>query len=62
MLIYLYGLPAAGKNFVGEIFKNNFNFYFQDADEYLPKLMKDKLQKGEHFTIEDVMNYHQIIA
>ena len=51
MLIYLYGLPGAGKNFIGEVYKNKFNFYFKDADEYLPEKMKNKLKKVEHFTI-----------
>jgi len=62
MLIYLYGLPGAGKNFIGEVYKNKFNFHFQDADEYLPEKMKNKLKQGEHFTREDVKEYHYIIA
>ena len=62
MLIYLYGLPGTGKNFIGEIFKSRFNFYFQDADEYLPIKMKNKLKNGKHFTKEDVCEYHHIIA
>ena len=62
MLIYLYGLPGTGKNFIGEIFKSRFNFYFQDADEYLPIKMKNKLKNGKHFTREDVYEYHHIIA
>ena len=36
MIIYLYGLPGVGKNYIGEIFKNKFNFNFIDADDYLP--------------------------
>ena len=62
MLIYLYGLPGVGKNYIGEIFKNKFNFHFQDADEYLPMNMKNKLKNEEHFTIKEVENYHKIIA
>ena len=62
MLIYLYGLPGAGKNFIGEVYKSKFNFHFQDADEYLPQKMKNKLKRGEHFTVEDVKGYHYIIA
>jgi carbohydrate kinase (thermoresistant glucokinase family) len=62
MLIYLYGLPGAGKNFIGEVYKSKFNFYFQDADEYLPEKMKNKLKQGKHFTVEDVKEYHYIIA
>jgi len=62
MLIYLYGLPGVGKNFIGNIYKSKFNFYFQDADEYLPEKMKNKLKQEQHFTIEDVRKYHHIIA
>lgn len=62
MIVYLYGLPGVGKNFIGEIFKNEFNFHFQDADEYLTVSMKNKLRKGEHFTIKEVEEYHKIIA
>jgi gluconate kinase len=62
MIIYLYGLPATGKNFIGEIIKEKYNFYFQDADLYLPQNMKIKLRNKEHFTIEEVANYHEMIA
>jgi len=62
MIIYLYGLPAVGKNFIGELLKERYGFYFQDADKYLPKEMKFKLQKGIHFTIDEVAHYHDIIA
>lgn len=62
MIIYLYGLPGAGKNFIGEIYKNKLNYHFQDADEYLLDTMKEKLKRGEHFTREDVREYHLVIA
>ena len=62
MIIYLYGLPGVGKNYIGEIFKNKFNFNFIDADDYLPTHMKTKLKNEEHFTKEEVSNYHKIIA
>ena len=62
MIIYLYGLPGVGKNYIGEIFKNKFNFNFIDADDYLPINMKTKLKNGKHFTKEEISNYHKIIA
>ena len=62
MLLYLYGLPGVGKNYIGKIFEEQFKFYFQDADKYLPFKMKKNLQRGEHFTKKDVKNYHYIIA
>jgi gluconokinase len=62
MILYLYGLPAVGKNFIGEIIKEKYNFHFEDADHWLPQNMKIKLRNNEHFTIEEVANYHEIIA
>jgi gluconokinase len=62
MILYLYGLPGVGKNYIGKLIAKRFNIFFQDADEYLPSYMKDKLKKGEQFTINDVEYYHQIIA
>lgn len=62
MILYLYGLPAVGKNFIGEILKKKYRFFFQDADQYLTDEMKEKLMKGQHFTIKEVEYYHEIIA
>ena len=62
MILYLYGLPAVGKNFIGEILKKKHKFFFQDADQYLTDEMKEKLRMGQHFTIEEVEYYHEIIA
>ena len=36
MIIILFGLPGAGKNFIAEIFRDNFGFHIYDADEALP--------------------------
>ena len=62
MLFYLYGLPGVGKNFVGNIFEKEFNFKFIDADNYLTENMKEKLRERKHFTPEEVIEYHKIIA
>ena len=62
MIIYLYGLPAVGKNFIGEILQNKFNFCFVDADKFLTPEMKKKLKKSKHFTPSEVLKYHAIIA
>ena len=62
MILYLYGMPGAGKNYIGEILKKKYDFFFQDADQYLTKEMKEKLKNGQHFTIKEVEYYHEIIA
>lgn len=35
-MIILFGLPAAGKNYVGRILADDYGFYFHDADDDLP--------------------------
>lgn len=55
-------MPGAGKNYIGEILKKKYDFFFQDADQYLTKEMKEKLKNGQHFTIKEVEYYHEIIA
>ncbi|MCL4415884.1 MAG: hypothetical protein M1365_04170 [Actinobacteria bacterium] len=40
MQIYVvFGLPGAGKTFVGKIFEKHFDFYFHDGDKDLPDEM-----------------------
>ena len=41
MLVILFGLPASGKNYIGEIFKKDFGFFFYDADDDLTPQMKE---------------------
>ena len=36
MIIILFGLPGSGKNFVAEIFRDDFGFHLYDADKSLP--------------------------
>ena len=62
MIIYLYGLPGVGKNYIGEIINKYYNYYFKDGDDYLTPIMKFKLKKGKHFTEKEVTDYHDIIA
>lgn len=52
MLLFLFGLPGAGKNYVGHILKNNFNFYFYDADEDLTEDMRQAIHNKELYTNE----------
>ncbi|MBU1033180.1 MAG: shikimate kinase [Candidatus Omnitrophota bacterium] len=41
MLFFLFGHPGCGKNYVGEIFRDFFGFYFYDGDEQLTAGMKE---------------------
>jgi len=62
MIIYLYGLPAVGKNYIGKLISEKYNYYFKDGDDYLPTNMKNKLKNKIHFTLNEVREYHYIIA
>jgi len=46
MLIILFGYPASGKNFVGEIMKDDFNFFFYDGDNDLTPEIKKLVKQG----------------
>ena len=61
MIIYLFGLPAAGKNYVGKILSEEFGFLFYDADVDLTEGMKESIQRNEIFTKEDRDKYYNII-
>ena len=70
MIIILFGLSGAGKNFVGEIFATHFNYHYWDADQALPVDMKNTILNQQEFTqimrdrfteiiIEEIANLHQ---
>ena len=50
MLCVLFGTPAVGKNFVGQILKENFDFHFYDADVDLPPKMRAIIANQGIFT------------
>jgi gluconokinase len=50
MLWILFGLPGAGKNFVGELLRAHFDFYFYDADVDLTEDMRARIHKQELYT------------
>lgn len=50
MLIYLFGLPAAGKNYVGEVLAEEFGFTFYDGDHDLTPEMRDAVREQRPFT------------
>ena len=52
MLIILFGLTGAGKNFVGEILEKRFGYTFWDADEALSADMKECIRTHKAWTQE----------
>ncbi len=61
MLIMLFGLSGSGKNYVGEILKNKFNYFFWDADEALTEEMKQCIKNKKSFTQEMRDRYFSIV-
>ena len=47
MLLILFGLPEAGKNFVGDILKEEFDFFYYDIDDDIPEELKEVVRQGE---------------
>lgn len=50
MLIYLFGLPAAGKNYIGQLLADEFGYIFYDGDVDLPGEMRDAIREGRPFS------------
>jgi gluconate kinase len=50
MLIYLFGLPAAGKNYVGQALAEEFGYTFYDGDLDLTPEMRDAVREERPFT------------
>ena len=50
MFFYLFGLPAAGKNFVGRILAEEFDYTFYDGDVDLTQEMIDAIREERPFT------------
>lgn len=50
MLIYLFGLPAAGKNYVGQVLAEEFGFHFHDGDLDLTDELREAVRDGRPFT------------
>src|SRR5690349_9488976 len=45
-MIILFGLPGAGKTFVGEYLRDTHGFYFYDGDQDLPTDMMEHINKS----------------
>jgi gluconate kinase len=50
VLIYLFGLPAAGKNYVGRVLAETFGYTFYDGDLDLTPEMRDAVREERPFT------------
>jgi gluconokinase len=50
MLLILFGLSGAGKNFVGEILANKFDYYYWDADTEMPPTIQEQILKRNLLT------------
>jgi gluconate kinase len=50
MLIYLYGLAGAGKNYVGGVLEDTFGFTFYDADLDLTDELREAVRTRQPFT------------
>jgi gluconate kinase len=50
MFIYLFGLPAAGKNYVGQVLADEFGFEFYDGDRDLTPELRDAVRHQQPFT------------
>lgn len=49
MLLILFGLPGAGKTYIGKLLKEKFGFYFYDGDNDLTYEMKQALKEKKVF-------------
>lgn len=52
MMIILFGYPAAGKTFVGEIIQKDFGFHFYDGDDDLTPEVKELIKQEKSVTDE----------
>ncbi len=50
MLLYLFGLPAAGKNYVGQVLADEFGYTFYDGDIDLTEELRDAVREERPFT------------
>jgi gluconokinase len=42
-LVVLFGLPGAGKTFIGKLLQKEFGFYFYEGDNDMPQELKDAI-------------------
>lgn len=42
-LLVLFGLPGAGKTYIGKLLEKYFGYYFYDGDQDMPQQLKDAI-------------------
>lgn len=52
MIIILFGLPGAGKTYVGKLLHKHFGFTFYDGDNDVTDAIKEAIEKKTPFTDE----------
>jgi gluconokinase len=50
MIIVLFGLSGAGKNYIGRVLHEQYGFYFRDGDDDLPPEMRTAIERKEIVT------------
>ncbi|MFA5770276.1 MAG: AAA family ATPase [Patescibacteria group bacterium] len=60
-LIILFGLPGAGKTYVGRVFEKYFDYYFYDGDNDLTPEMKEAIKTKTVFTDEMRDGFFEIL-
>lgn len=50
MLLIIFGLPGAGKSYLGTVLQKTFGFFHYDGDKALPMNMKKALLRGQRIT------------
>ncbi len=51
MIIVVFGLAASGKTYVGQVISKYFDFYHEDADQWLSGDMKQYVSEKKIFTL-----------
>ena len=57
-LLILFGLPGAGKSFVGQVLRDDFGYFFHEADEDIPDDYRRAVAAGEVVDEERRDAYH----
>ena len=63
MLIFLFGYPGVGKTYVGEILRDDFDFFFYDGDADFGEEIETAIRDGKLFSDQLRDEYfHRLIS
>lgn len=62
MIIFIWGLPGAGKSTIGKMLAENMKLKFYEMDDYLSDSYKAKMKEGELITDEDRNSFFYYFA